>query len=210
METVLDWAQAAGMRTGLVTTARVFNISISTPQRKKRLLWITHIQQLPCRSRTQLRQPSMPRRRTASGSATLTCRRRDPSRWRHCIVRKSHLLFWWQALDIARQLVETERGSRMEVVLGGGLDAFLPPNQTIPQISPYRPSGWGRGCKNGRTDGRDLVGEWQRRHPHGQAVHTREELMQVNVNSTEQLFGLFSHSMMPYDDEREEEGVTPR
>ena len=113
-------------------------------------------------------------------------------------------------MDIARQLVETERGSRMEVVLGGGLDAFLPPNQTIPQLSSYRPSGWERGCKNGREDGRDLVGEWQHRHPRGQAVHTREELMQVNLNSTEQLFGLFSHSMMPYDDEREEEGATPR
>ena len=45
---------------------------------------------------------------------------------------------WWQALDIARQLVETERGSRMEVILGGGLDAFLPPNKTIPQLSFYR------------------------------------------------------------------------
>ena len=98
----------------------------------------------------------------------------------------------------------------MDVVLGGGLDAFLPTNQTIPQVSPYRPSGWERGCKDGRKDGRDLVGEWQRQHPRGQAVHSREELLHVDLNSTEQLLGLFSHSMMPYDDERVAEGVTPR
>ena len=126
------------------------------------------------------------------------------------IRRKLLLLFWLQAWDIARQLVETERGSRMEVVLGGGLKAFLPPNQTIPQVSPYRPSGWEKGCRNGRKDGRDLVGEWEGGHPQGQAVHTREELLQVNFNSTEQLLGLFSHSVMPFDDEREAEGVTPR
>ena len=87
-------------------------------------------------------------------------------------------------------------------------------NQTKPNhpsTSPHRPSGWERGCKTGRKDGRDLVGEWQRRHPQGQAVHTREELRQVNFNSTEQLLGLFAHSMMPYDDERESEGmITPR
>ena len=115
-----------------------------------------------------------------------------------------------QAWDIARQLVETERGAKMDLVLGGGLDAFLPANQTISQVSRYRPSGWERGCKHGRKDGRDLVGEWKRRHPHGQAVFTREELLHVDLNSTEQLLGLFSHSMMPYDDEREAHDVTPR
>ena len=115
-----------------------------------------------------------------------------------------------QAWDIARQLVETERGAKMDLVLGGGLDAFLPANQTISQVSRYRPSGWERGCKHGRKDGRDLVGEWKRRHPDGQAVFTREELLHVDLNSTEQLLGLFSHSMMPYDDEREAHDVTPR
>ena len=95
------------------------------------------------------------------------------------------------------------------VMLVLGCSLTTKPNH--PSTSPHRPSGWERGCKTGRKDGRDLVGEWRRRHPQGQAVHTREELRQVNFNSTEQLLGLFSHSMMPYDDERESEGmITPR
>jgi alkaline phosphatase len=167
VETVLEWAQAAGMRTGVVTTARV-----------------THATPAALYARTAHRDWECARAMPAD---------RPPG-----------------ALDITRQLVETARGRAIDVLLGGGLASFLPEGDgSVAGLSAYSP-GWPWACRDGRADGRDLLAEWRRLHPRGRALHSRQELLNVDYNSTEQLLGLFSRSYLPYEDERAEHPETPR
>ena len=94
VETVLDWAQAAGMRTGIVTTTRITHATPSALYAK------TAQRDWECATK-------MPTDRPAA------------------------------ALDIASQLVELAPGRDVDVVLGGGLSAFMPENFQVAKPEDY-------------------------------------------------------------------------
>jgi alkaline phosphatase len=97
------------------------------------------------------------------------------------------------AVDIARQLVEFDAGDGIEVALGGGRAQFLPAESKDPE----EPAQHGV-----RKDGRDLVAEWQKKHPDGRYVWRRAELDALDLAKTPRLFGLFDPSHMEYEADR--------
>lgn len=49
-----------------------------------------------------------------------------------------------------------------------------------------------------RSDGRNLIKEWQTMHPKGKVVNNTEDLMSIDINNTSHIFGVFSPNHMPY------------
>lgn len=88
--------------------------------------------------------------------------------------------------DIAEQLVRSETGSKLKVILGGGSRNFINNNET---------EHGGRGM---RSDGRNLINEWILKKSSRRFIRTRAELMDLNVDSEEDIFGLFSSDHLPY------------
>src|SRR5690554_1567270 len=84
-------------------------------------------------------------------------------------------------VDIAAQLVD-RAGRGPDVVFGGGRRHFLPAGRPDPE----HPELEGR-----RGDGRDLVAEWQARHPGGAFVWNREQLQAARGSSP--VLGLFGY-----------------
>ncbi len=95
--------------------------------------------------------------------------------------------------DIARQLVEFDRGDGIEVMLGGGRAHFLP--ATAPD--PEHPSLMGA-----RRDGRDLTAEWRQRYPDGAYVWNREQFAAADAEAAKQILGLFEPSHMRFEADR--------
>ena len=94
--------------------------------------------------------------------------------------------------DIARQLVEFDRGDGIEVALGGGRGHFLP----VSEPDPEYPDQIGF-----RTDGRNLVAEWLAGD--GRAyVWNLEQLLAADAASAGQVLGLFEPSHMQFDVDR--------
>ncbi|MEW5249485.1 alkaline phosphatase [Microbulbifer sp. 2201CG32-9] len=95
-------------------------------------------------------------------------------------------------VDIATQMVESEYGDGIDVMLGGGRRSFTPTS-----------------AEGRRKDGRDLTGEWLRRYQGQQNalyVQTGSELAAVDFSSTEKLLGLFTSSHMSYHADRTASG----
>uniref|UniRef100_A0A1L8EG40 Alkaline phosphatase n=1 Tax=Haematobia irritans TaxID=7368 RepID=A0A1L8EG40_HAEIR len=94
-------------------------------------------------------------------------------------------------VDIARQLVEWEVGSKLKVIMGGGRRNFR--NTTVNDEE---------GFPGHRLDGRNLVNEWieskQRLNANASYVWSRKGLSLVDLENTEYLLGLFSSSHCPY------------
>lgn len=144
VDTILDWAQEAGMKTGMVSTAR-----------------ITHATPAALYAKTSYRD------------------------WECDTMMPAPAPM--EARDIARQLVETERGQRTNVVLGGGRAAFTPAddatkNHDVNDVNEFR-------C--GRRDGVDLVKQWKHNHSRGQFVSSKSELFKINPKKTEHVLGNF-------------------
>ncbi len=95
--------------------------------------------------------------------------------------------------DIAQQLLTTARFGRGPVVaLGGGRSEFMPAHQRDPE----------HGDKAGkRLDGRNLVSEWQRRHPRGVYAWNSGQLRAAA--DAPALLGLFEYDHMQYEHERD-------
>lgn len=101
--------------------------------------------------------------------------------------------------DIARQLIEDEPGSKLNVILGGARRFFLPQEVTA------------RDGKSGfRKDGRNLINDWiEIRKERGlspksyQFVESRSQLKNVNHKEVDYLFGLFNYDHLNYDKERD-------
>lgn len=88
-----------------------------------------------------------------------------------------------QCIDIATQLIHGPVGRKLNVILGGGQEHFLPLN--------YRQHGK-------RLDGRNLIEEWQSLH--GRNAHyvtTKSQLFNLTSN-TERVLGLFASNHNPY------------
>ncbi|XP_002736848.1 alkaline phosphatase-like [Saccoglossus kowalevskii] len=101
--------------------------------------------------------------------------------------------------DIASQLVQKAR--KFQVVMGGGRQELMPTAHGDPEYS-YR--------RGSREDGRDLINEWFHSLPDGtdnMYVVNREQLLDVDVNKTDYLLGLFEPSHMLYHAERDTVGA---
>ncbi|XP_076451960.1 alkaline phosphatase-like isoform X2 [Babylonia areolata] len=100
--------------------------------------------------------------------------------------------------DIARQLIEDY--SDVQVILGGGRQYFLPNTTADPNTGSPNTA-------HGRLDSRDLTEEWLNgQRSKGRCasyVWNAGQLRQLNLNSTDYLFGLFAQSHMDYDQERD-------
>ena len=86
--------------------------------------------------------------------------------------------------DIALQMMEFPSDG-LNVVLGGGRGVFVPTGQ-----------------KGNRRDGRDLIAEWQGRHPDGSLPRTRTDLLALKASETTHVLGLFSASHMDFEVDR--------
>lgn len=108
--------------------------------------------------------------------------------------------------DIALQLIEFEPNLErrfpgvdvdgIEVVMGGGRGNFLPAPPPSAAADPAAP-----GAGN-RTDGRDLVQEWQVAYPDGRYIVDQAGLGAIDPDSNPRVFGLFTPSHMRYEAQR--------
>lgn len=95
--------------------------------------------------------------------------------------------------DIAAQLIDWPAGNGFEVILGGGRSNFMLKEQADPEAAD----------KTGaRTDGRDLVKEWQAKYNDGAYVWNKAEFDAIDPAKTGHLFGLFDRSHMQYETDR--------
>lgn len=108
--------------------------------------------------------------------------------------------------DIADQLVNFESYLEqritgadvdgIEVVMGGGRRHFLPKDAAANSADAVSP------VEGDRTDGRNLVTEWQAQYPQGQYVMDQAGFNAIDPASTAKLFGLFNESHMQYEADR--------
>lgn len=93
--------------------------------------------------------------------------------------------------DIAAQMLETQFGDGIEVVLGGGRGQFTPTSVEDAE-SPDK--------VGLRLDGRDLTAEWRARNPQGAYVWNSAQL--AAAAQAPRLLGLFGDSHMRYEADR--------
>jgi alkaline phosphatase len=93
--------------------------------------------------------------------------------------------------DIAAQLLEYASGTGIDVVMGGGLNKFLPPS-----AKDYR------NAKGARKDGRNLMAEWQKRQPATAFVYSASALAKLDLGKTGRLVGLFNGDHLSYEYDR--------
>lgn len=98
-----------------------------------------------------------------------------------------------KCIDIGRQLIESETGRQLNVVMGGGQIKLLP-NTTFDS----------RGKRGERHDGRNLINEWisDRKNSDCAYVTNRESLLKVDYSKTKNLLGLFASGHMEYHSDR--------
>lgn len=95
--------------------------------------------------------------------------------------------------DIARQLIEGDVGSRLDLVLGGGRANFLPKKARDPEYPDQRGK---------RTDGRDLITEWRKRNPKGAYVWNIGQFAEADLARAPRVLGLFEPDHMQYEADR--------
>ncbi|XP_049313371.1 membrane-bound alkaline phosphatase [Bactrocera dorsalis] len=106
-----------------------------------------------------------------------------------------------QNVDIASQLVEWPVGKNLRVIMGGGRRNFIDEEELDEE-----------GIEGKRSDGRNLTAEWLAdKYEQGASaayVWNKDGLLNVNLDKTEYLLGLFSSSHCPYHGDLEREGLT--
>ncbi|EDW82973.1 uncharacterized protein Dwil_GK22608 [Drosophila willistoni] len=156
VESIMDWAQRAGKRTGIVTTTRITHATPASTY--------AHIYDRDWECDTEVPAQSV----------------------------GIHV-------DIARQLVENAPGNKFNVILGGGrkpMGALNPQEvQTVKFEGPTETI-----CA--RNDQRNLPKEWLQKHANDSVpaalVHSREELLKVDVKQVDHLMGLFRNNHITY------------
>jgi alkaline phosphatase len=98
--------------------------------------------------------------------------------------------------DLAAQFVESKFGDGVDVALAGGRGRFRPTSVADPEY----PDQVGL-----RLDGRDLVAEWQAKHPDGRYVWNARQL--AEAKDATQLLGLFDVSHMQFMADRAKDGA---
>ena len=94
--------------------------------------------------------------------------------------------------DIARQLLDYSADTGVDVVMGGGLNKFLPAGGK----SAYPDT------KGARKDGQDLVARWMEQEPGRRFVFNGSQLAKLDLRKTGTLTGLFSGDHMDYEHDR--------
>ncbi|WP_019465297.1 alkaline phosphatase [Dyella japonica] len=94
--------------------------------------------------------------------------------------------------DFAAQLIDFP-GNGLTVAMGGGRTEFMLAGEDDPVE---------QGKVGQRLDGRDLIGEWKRRHPDGAYVWSGQQLKSLDLARTKQVLGLFNASHLSYEHER--------
>jgi len=93
--------------------------------------------------------------------------------------------------DIAQQLLDYSAATGIDVVMGGGLNKFLPPSTTgYPNT------------KGERKDGRDLIAEWKKAQPGRRFITSGTELARLDVSKTGPVTGLFHGDHLNYEYDR--------
>eukprot|EP00090_Calanus_glacialis_P026917 TRINITY_DN42321_c0_g1_i1.p1 TRINITY_DN42321_c0_g1~~TRINITY_DN42321_c0_g1_i1.p1 ORF type:complete len:552 (-),score=154.93 TRINITY_DN42321_c0_g1_i1:143-1798(-) len=95
--------------------------------------------------------------------------------------------------DITLQLVESEAGKNIDIMLGGGRASWLPQEETR---WDYDTDDWN--CT--RLDGRNLIEEWKGNHTGGIYIENRTELMDMDMTKAESVLGIFTNSYVTWDD----------
>ena len=95
--------------------------------------------------------------------------------------------------DIARQFVEFKYGDGPEVAFGGGRAKFMSSAESDPEY-PHK--------KGDRSDGRDLIAEWQAKHPGSRYVWDKKGFDAIDPKKTTHVLGMFEPSHMQYEHER--------
>jgi len=95
--------------------------------------------------------------------------------------------------DIARQFLEAAVGEGPVVAMGGGRGNFQPSSEADPEYPALRGQ---------RADGRDLVAEWQQRHPGARYAWNARQLAALDPATTPRLLALFEPEHMQYEHER--------
>ena len=99
--------------------------------------------------------------------------------------------------DISRQLVESEAGNKLDIMLGGGRASFLPWSRK-PQIVVNKTDAPGFDYEdendiwdNYRDDDRDLLAEWENDTSHGKRkyIDTKELLLADDLTDNDQVMG---------------------
>lgn len=108
--------------------------------------------------------------------------------------------------DIASQLINFEANLEarypgidvdgIEVALGGGRREFLPNDAAANSPDARSP------VEGDRDDKRNLIEEWSALYPRGDYVFDQAGFDAVDVDSSQQLFGLFNESEMLYEADR--------
>jgi alkaline phosphatase len=96
-------------------------------------------------------------------------------------------------LDIARQFVEFKYGDGPEVAFGGGRSKFMPSTAADPEYPDK---------KGDRSDGRDLIAEWQAKYPGSQYVWDKKGFDAIDAKKTKHVLGMFEPSHMRYEKDR--------
>ncbi|QDQ72479.1 alkaline phosphatase [Pseudoluteimonas lycopersici] len=99
-------------------------------------------------------------------------------------------------IDIARQMVESPFGNGPDVLMGGGRREFMPNTTHDPEYPDQAGS---------RGDGRDLISEWQARHPGGEYVWNTTQLQSASNDGA--LLGLFEPDHMHFEHDRPTDGA---
>lgn len=103
----------------------------------------------------------------------------------------------WEAVapnkcdDIATQLIKYKEGNGIEVVLGGGLENFIPQDEAGSE----------------RQDNKDLVEDWLKKSKKKHVrtfVSNSAELSAVTSENSDQVLGLFNPSHMSYEYDRQQ------
>lgn len=95
--------------------------------------------------------------------------------------------------DIAQQLLDAPRyGSGPQLVLAGGRSFFTPTDTTDPEYPQV---------KGRRTDGRNLINEWQAANPGGQYLWNGQQFL-AHAATAPAVLGLFEPDHMQYEHDR--------
>ena len=94
--------------------------------------------------------------------------------------------------DIAQQLLDYSSKTGVDVVMGGGLNKFLPTGS-----NPKHPD-----AKGSRNDQRNLIELWQKQEPNRRFVFSGSQLASLDLNKTSQITGLFSGDHMDFEYDR--------